>query len=124
MGESPEITQSEESVRQSDGTKEIAMKEDDGSHMVGSVTLDCKEEGCEDGIHLNLPIHEQPYGLSMEIRNQCGSTSQDPMTEMEGVAGCSNISLPRQGKMKGLSELGEPNTLPRRSVRLSVRTCR
>ena len=28
-------------------------------------------------------------------------------------------SLPRRGKKKGLSELGKPSTLPRRSVRLS-----
>ncbi|KAL9315972.1 hypothetical protein ACSQ67_016973 [Phaseolus vulgaris] len=99
-------------VRQSDGTKEIVMKDDDGSHTVGSATSDCKEEGCEDGIRSNRPIHEQLYGLTVEGRNQCGSSSQNPMTEMEGVAGCSNISLLRRGKMKGMRELGEPNTLP------------
>ena len=118
FGENPK----QKPARQYEGAKEIGRKDDDSSHTGDSVSSDCKEEGGEDGIRSNLPIHEQPYGLTVEGRIQRGSSSQNPMTEMEGAAGCSNISLPRRGKMKGMRELGEPNTLPRRSVRLSART--
>ena len=58
----------------------------------------------------------------MEIRNQIGLKSQDPLVAEEGEAGSSCNTPPQRCKMKGLSELGEPSTHPRRSVRLSERS--
>ncbi|KAL9276267.1 hypothetical protein ACSQ67_026189 [Phaseolus vulgaris] len=62
-GESLERTQAK-LARQYEGAKEIGRKDDDSSHTGDSVSSDCKEEGGEDGIRSNLPIHEQPYGLT------------------------------------------------------------
>jgi len=103
-------------------TKENKEEDDNDSYVGGSATSNCEIKGCEDGNRLKYPFFNHSIGLSEDCRNQSGLKSQYSPTAAEGVVGYAYNSLPRRGKKKRLSELGEPSTLPRRSVRLSEKT--
>ena len=90
-----------------------------GKHVGGLESPICEEEGNDDANGLHNCHPSRAIGLPMVIRDQGGLKLQGSFAT-EGVeVGRGSDNPSRQRKMKGLSELMEPSTHPRRSVRLS-----
>jgi len=79
------------------------------------------DKGSGAGRRLRIFYSNQVFGSLVELRKQAVLKMPCSLDVEEVVEGSTRKTPPYRSKMKGLSELGEPNTHLRRSVRLSVR---